>query len=207
MKGLLLKDFYCAATYFRTLFMVFALFILVPLFTETNTFFLFYPCVLSGMTSMTLIAYEEREKWTIYARTLPYSKAEIVSSKYLFTLLLGSTISLIILITQGVKMAATASFSFPTLLGMASTFIPLSLLPGALLMPFLYKFGVEKGRMVYYIVIALFCGLIGATGGFESTDIILFDSNTMALLLLGASLAAYGISWFISIQVYNGKEL
>ena len=58
MKGLLLKDFYMAAKYCRA-------------------------CLLCGMIPVNLLAYDERSRWLEYSGTLPYTKAQIVSGKYL----------------------------------------------------------------------------------------------------------------------------
>jgi hypothetical protein len=36
------------------------------------------------MLPVTLLSYDEKEKWHIYSGTFPYSRAQIVSSKYVF---------------------------------------------------------------------------------------------------------------------------
>ena len=64
MKGLLLKDFYLISKYCRAFLFIMAVFIGVSFLGEGNLFFAFYPCIISGMLPMTLIAYDEQKrKW------------------------------------------------------------------------------------------------------------------------------------------------
>ena len=61
MKGLLLKDYYTAKNYLRSLFLVAFVFIVASFFND-YVFFLYYPCVFSSTAAMTLISYEEKDR-------------------------------------------------------------------------------------------------------------------------------------------------
>ncbi len=95
MKGLLLKDVYIIGKLCKTYFLMdiifFAAFYLGG--DSDKIFWLFYPCIFSGMLPMTLISFDERERWDKYAGTLPYTRTQLVSSKYLIGLC-GSIITL-----------------------------------------------------------------------------------------------------------------
>ena len=98
MKGLLLKDWYMVKTYCRAYLLIAVVFIALSFFSDNNMFFVFYPCLLCGMIPVNLLAYDERSRWTQYSGTLPYTKTQIVSGKYL----IGLFAQLAILIATGV---------------------------------------------------------------------------------------------------------
>ena len=83
MKGLLLKDFYMAAKYCRAFLLLVIVFLAVSIWGDENVFFVIYPVLIAGMIPVTLYSYDEREKWTLYSGTLPYTRTQFVSSKYL----------------------------------------------------------------------------------------------------------------------------
>ena len=56
---------------------------------KSNMFFVFYPCLFCGMVPVNLLAYDERSRWLQYSGTLPYTRAQIVSGKYLIGLICG----------------------------------------------------------------------------------------------------------------------
>ena len=72
----------------------------------------------------------------------------------------------------------------------------------------MFKFGVEKGRIAYYVVVGLVCG-VAAAGVFLSDTPKLqtvLPSHT-ALLLPLFGMAAFTVSYWISASVYAKREL
>ncbi len=206
MKGLLIKDFHSLWSYLKAFFLLDILIIVASRFTN-SAFLLFYPCILTGLVCVTLIAYDEKEKWHAYALTLPCSRAQMVSSKYITSLILSATvISLLFLVQltwpEGLKQAGILLF----------TTVPASLIPTALLLPFIFKFGAEKGRMVYYMLIGAFCGIAALISGnsiFEAntTENISLSNPVLGIGLIAASVILYAISWLLSIHFYQKRQL
>ena len=91
MKGLLLKDLYLAAKHCRAFLLVAVVFLGVSFAGDENIFFIVYPTLITSMIPMTLISYDERDRWTQYSAALPYSRGQLVSSKYLIGLFLPSS--------------------------------------------------------------------------------------------------------------------
>ena len=87
MKGLLLKDWYMMKKYCRSYVLIAVVFIALSLVSSGNMFFVFYPCLLCGIIPVNLLGYDERSRWMQYSGTLPYTKRQIVSAKYLIGLL------------------------------------------------------------------------------------------------------------------------
>ncbi len=218
MKGLLLKDLYATKAYFRSFLFLIAVFLIMPFFSENSSFFIYYPCIFAGVLSMSLIAYEEREKWNVYSLTLPYSRAQLVSSKYLIGLFFGLFALAATLITQAIH----SDFQIYALLSLAVSMIPMILIPNALLLPFIYKLGAEKGRIAYYFIFGAFVALIGLMSGFQLFSEaqapvgIIGGANAPTGILIGlksqffivlVSIAIYALSWWLSIKIYQKREL
>ncbi len=190
VKGLLLKDWYMLKSIGRTYLVILALFLFLSGMGSGNMLMTYYPCILSVMLVVSLIAYDEREKWNVYAQTLPYTKAQMVSSKYIISLCISGGCALAV---AAVQMAVETATPVPQVAGIL---IPFALLPSAFLLPFIFKFGVEKGRMLYYAVIAVFCTLLGLIG----------DLTFNAFWLIVPSCLMYGLSWLLSIKFFEKRE-
>ena len=77
----------------------------------------------------------------------------------------------------------------------------------ALTLPLMFRFGVEKGRLVMFLIIFLVCGGAGAVTGITSE---LSDSGRylMTLALPGAALAAViltAVSIPLSLRMYRRR--
>lgn len=207
MKGLLLKDFYMGIKYCRSFIAVVFIFLAISCLGDNNLFFLFYPCMISSLIPVTLISYDEREKWNLYSATLPYSKAQIVSSKYLIGLFVEIVVFSITAVTLAVRMMSAASFVMEEYLTLLSALFVLTCIGPSLVLPFIFKFGAEKGRIAYYIVIGILCagGTLIAGIGFQFPPAR--DTRWVLALICVAAAAVYILSWLLSIAFYKKREL
>ncbi len=201
MKGLLLKDLYQMLRYCRGYLFMAVAFIAVSAF-ESDAMFILYPCVLGGMLPITLQAYDEKEKWEQYAGALPVSRAQLVAAKYLVGFVIMAALALLLFLTQGLRMALGGTFSWRGITDLLSLLAG-SLLAPAVVLPFVFHLGVEKGRIAYYIAIGVACGLIVFVvnnGGLQ------LPAASLPLIGVG-SLALYAASWALSTALYNKREL
>lgn len=205
MKGLLLKDWYALKSYCRTFLILVLVYAAVsPAYGGSSGFVILFPCVLSGMISMTLIAYEEREKWNVYAATLPVSKAQQVSCKYLVSLIVSSTVLCIILLSHTAAALAKHSFDLTAIGSLLTILVPLCLLPTALLLPFIFWLGAEKGRMMYYGIFVFY----GLAITFISPEKALRVTGKITVpVILAVPVLLFGASWLLSIRLYQKREL
>ncbi|MDD6320667.1 MAG: ABC-2 transporter permease [Oscillospiraceae bacterium] len=210
MKGLLLKDWYAIKSYcLYTLFIV-LVFAILGGAMQGNFFFTFYPLIFISVIAMNLIAYEEKEKWDQYAATLPYTKAQIVSSKYIVSLCLGLGTVVLSGISQYVGMIVANTYNTEKLLSYLMIFVSLALLPAAFLLPFIYKFGVNKGRIAYYVVIIVSCGVIGGIASVDSigsASAVSASQISIFVIVAVASAVIYALSWMLSIRFYQNREI
>ncbi len=207
MKGLILKDFYMAAKYCRSQLILAIVFFALYLAEGTNAFFLFYPCMLSGMVVTTLLAYDERAGWDSYALTMPYSRSQLVSAKFLVNLLVQALVVPLGIAVAGLRMAIDGSFRWEELGTLAVTLACIPLITGSVSLPFMFKLGVEKGRMAYYVMIGLSCALsVAAASAFEGPQTLTPAPWVLGLTFAGA-LAICGICWYASILAFSKREL
>lgn len=207
MKGLLLKDYYMAVRYCRAFLLISIVFLVASLFGEGNTFMLIYPIVFCGMMPVTLIGYEERSRWTLYSETFPYSRAQIVSCKYVFTAIVVVCLLLLTAIAQGIRMTAAGTMEITGYINMISVLFMIGFAGPAILLPFIFKYGVEKGRMGYYIIIGAACA-IGAVLTMESPEAMYsISAKWLPVICILGGIIIFAVSWRMSIQFYENREL
>ena len=208
MRGLLLKDWYVMKKYCRYYFFVCIGFIILSMMSSGNMFFIFYPCLLCGMIPVNLLGYDERSRFTEYVGALPYTKTQIVSAKYLIGLFTQIAMLTVICITQGVKMGIEGNFILKEFLVLMMLMLIMASVSSSLTLPFIFRYGVEKGRGAYYVMIGVVCsGSIISTTIFKESmqkDIQLNGVLPIACLV---GIGIYVFSWYLSIVFYNKREL
>ena len=208
MKGLLLKDFYMMKKYCRAYMLIAVVFIAVSFFAHENLFMTFYPCLLCGMIPVNLLAYDERSHWMEFGGTLPFTKTQIVSGKYLIGLLSQVVLLMVTGVAQGIRMAMNGSFLLQDFAVLMLLMLCLSAIASSITMPFVFKYGVEKGRMAYYVMIGLVCAAIAAASVFFKGQLqneIRFKLPLVAVTLICIGL--YALSWYLSIVFYRKREI
>ena len=207
MKGLLLKDYYMAVRYCRAYALIAAVFICVSGVGEGNAFMLIYPVVFCAMIPVTLIGYEERSRWTTYCETFPYSRAQIVSSKYILAVIIVAAVTLLTAAVQAVSLIGSGGLKLVSYMNMLSMLVMIGLAGPGILLPLIFKYGVEKGRIGYYIVIGAVCG-IGAVLTMEEPAIMFsIGANWMPAVFILIGAAVFVLSWGLSIRFYESREL
>ena len=76
----------------------------------------------------------------------------------------------------------------------------------SILLPFVFKFGSQKGRMFYLLITAIF---VGASMYLLNNDtLLMIDMSTIGFVrAIIMSMLIYGISWFISVNIYKKREI
>ena len=216
MKGLIIKDLCVLKNQMKTLLLVLAFFIIFSIINEDATFILFLVPFYMIMILITTFNYDEFNKWDSYCNSLPLSRKEIVKSKYI----LFNATSLIVLI-----LGILASFIIPSFIenttfeSLFASIIGVAFgicLVISLLIPFYYKFGSSKGRIMLFLCIVILALLIGAITSldiFNNKELmnIINSLNNLSLgmftlLLIILTVIIMSISYYISVRIYKNKE-
>lgn len=212
MRGLLLKDFYMIMKYCWSVLLVAVFFVAITLFGSQQTFFYVFPVILLSELPTMIYLQDEHAKWTVYGETLPYTRTQIVSSKYIIGLISCGSGVLIAAAVQAVGAMRTGSFDFSSgAVGLAFMF-SIGLITSAVMMPFVFRFGAAKGRIAYLVVTCIACGASAAVVSvdgdlFDSVGSVLFSKTPPAAVIVPAAVLVYACSWGISVVLYKRREL
>lgn len=149
MKGLLLKDMFELWAQAKVLFLLTVLYLVLPLFSSGSQMLGSVAMLLLAMMPASSIGYDERCKWERYALSMPVSKKDLHTSKFL----LGVIAILAGVIIQGVP---------ALILGRRDILAALPIMACAafvymlIMLPLLFKFGLEKGRLYFLLLTVLF---------------------------------------------------
>ncbi len=201
MKGLLIKDLIMTWKYCRSFLFIMAVFLIGSVFVTINSFMTVYPIVLSSMLPFTICAYDERIKWNVYCNALPISRKKAVVSKYVFTLICVLTVTIAVGLCIFIKMYTANLIDMKGLCTTVSILLSVALVSPSFMLPFVFKYSVEKARMAYYVTIGVVC----ATSAMLSGDIRIPD--VPAYIALVIAIILFVVSCFISIKLYENKDL
>lgn len=198
MKSLLLKDFYVITKQLKIFL------IIIPVIAlTTGEAMSTFSILLGAVLPMTAIAYDERSKWNELAAMMPYSKFDLIFSKYLLGYLCMFGAALLVFIGQiiGKNNGIVVIDDDINVLLFA---VMGGLIFIAINTPILFKFGSEKGRFVFIITMAL----VGASGPIlQKVDsrIILKLFNLSPVILLAFVVILNVMSLMISMNIKKDK--
>lgn len=143
MSGILIKDFYNLKGQLKIAGVILLVYGIITLQSDNYSMLSIMTGVFGMMLPVTACAYDEKAKWDRMALSMPLSRRDLAVGKYLLGIGLataGLLINLIVLFIIGVGQVP-GGMGFP--LGVfVSNLIFLTLL-----LPIIFHFGVEKGRM------------------------------------------------------------
>ena len=201
MKGLLLKDLYVMKRELRAFLFIIVFFTAFSFVGKNNSFFMFYGLIMLPIVNISLISYDERSHWDSFLETTPISRSTAVSEKYLLNLLLLLLWSPVVIAFYLIQ-----SDSLGSPLQILCICVYMALFFPAVLYPFIFALGSEKGRFAYFIFIFAAMAAIAAGVSLTSQGVIVFPEK-LSLLLLLPPVAAYLISWRLSIALYKKRSL
>lgn len=211
MKGLILKDFLQLKMYKKTLILYIIIFTISSMSSSnSNQMLLVLLPLIFGMFAISSFNYDTISKADKYILALPTTKKEVVKARYVFIMLstfLGAVIGILlnILMTSiNTKIFIDVTSIFMTVI--SSTFVIAVIQAGYI--PFIYKFGPEKGRIISVIVsiifVSLAVGILDTSGTFEKINEM--SEIIISAITLLATLLVYYISYKVSCIIYNKTE-
>lgn len=203
MTGLLIKDYYTLFKQAKIYILLILIFAVLPGETMTG-----FAIVYAAMLPVTALAYDERAKWDSLAAMMPYSPKSIVLSKYIlgYICIIASSIFAFVvkLILGTIKNTVLGPETYFSVIFIAL----LSVIILAIVLPLMFKFGVEKGRIAFIILIVIFT----LTSVAFAEKAIMFLSTTQidfkifVLMAVVLTIAISSISVMISVALYKRKS-
>ena len=176
------------------------LFLIIAAIDGANFFAIVYLSAVGGVIPMTLLAYDEQSTWDIYAQTLPYTAAQLVSVKYIMGLVFNG----IVLVALTLIMLF-GEYSLGNIMLSNSTILIFSLLVTALTAPLSFKFGTTKGKVIYGAVLGAILAISAAVLGIMNAWGFWIGTNTL-LMAVGTAIIIYLLSWLLSVRFYKKRQ-
>ncbi len=211
MMGLVKKDFYLAAGLARSYLIVAAIFLVLSLAGIYEFSFLSsFMSLLCIMLPVNVFSYDEQAKWNKYAAALPGGRRAVVQARYVFTLIVSAGA-----VVLGGAVGAAACLLDPTagetlweMVLSTAAGGSVGILLNAVMLPLMFKFGVQKGRLYLALVLAILFGAF--LGGVAALASAVQEPSVLILPLAAipaAGLLALVPSYFLSLRIFRKKDL
>ena len=210
MKGLLLKDFYNLSRMIKQYLLILAAMGVWAFFMKNAAFISMYIALCSAMLVLSSFSYDEYARFDIYAMTMPIDRKTLVQEKYVLLLLaVGGGTAVGIPVGGLFGLAFHADFAETAVSSLAVGC--LFLIVYSFVFPYIFKWGVEKARMImvgsYLIIFLLFIGVLKLAGisGVRLSEMDFLDwliptaMTVLAVVVMGAS-------YVISLKIVEKKE-
>ena len=173
--------------------------------------------VMVVMLPMNVFAYDKQAKWDTYGLALPVGRTKTVAARYLCVLLL-CLLSVGLTAILGAALYAAGRVEEPVeFLVTCSVMGLMSVLMNAIMLPFLYKFGPERARMMFFGIMGGIVLLVVAAlfplGGLEWLKSLELAEPTPAqaaaipAVAAVAGLALLAVSFLLSRHFYGSKDV
>ena len=208
MTALILKDI---ATLKKTLLLSITLCIALVVYGvyENEIFMIPLICTMIPLI-LTAIAfgYDTKSKFEQFAFSMPMKKSSFVLSKLFFAFVFGLFGSVCLFVQLVIK----SEMSIDNIIFISLITLVASVLISAIQLPFILKYGAEKGRLImvltYFIVFAL-SSLLKAKSDLLTNVVEFFLNNSRVTIFLGivfVSIVIIGMAIKISILIMEKKE-
>lgn len=167
--------------------------------------FLIFPVIISGQLSINLLSFDEKSKWTKYSGALPYSAGQIVSAKYLFSIIFVAVTTLVMFLVLDIYANTIGGVVLSGAGVLFGGVCISSFLVTAVSLPLCFKFGTEKGRIIFFMV--MFAGAFTLLSFVEKLYAIIMQITYIVWIIIPAVAALYALSWFISVAIYSKHEV
>ena len=173
--------------------------------------------VMVVMLPMNVFAYDKQAKWDTYGLALPVGRTKTVAARYVCVLLL-CLLSVGLTAILGMMLYAAGRVEEPVeFLVSCSVTGLMAVLVNAIMLPFLYKFGPERARMMFFGIMGGIVLLVVAAlfplGGLEWLKALELAEPTPAqaaaipVIAAIAGLALLTVSFLLSRHFYGQKDI
>ncbi len=173
--------------------------------------------VIVMLLPMNVFAYDKQCQWDTYGLALPVGRTKTVAARYLCVLLL-CLLSVALTSVLGVALFAAGRVEEPVEFMVSCSVMGLiSVLVNAIMLPFLYKFGPERARMMFFgilggcvLLIATILFPLGGLSWLKSLELAeptLRQATIVPAVAALAGVALLALSFLLSRHFYGSKDV
>lgn len=214
MKGLLMKDFltirkkYGIPRVAMDIFIIVALMVVLKGTGAIYISFLLIPIEVMSMV-MSLATCDQQWKWGKYAISLPITKAQLVKSRYTFSVILSCVGFIVALMVNTVSYFCFPKYDYGFYLFVAAASFAVTLLFLSFVLPSNYSLGENAGFAVMIILVILLI-VLGIWSNMTGNAVMQFvvDNFEMSLMIFfSATIIIWILSCTLSIRLFKRKYM
>ncbi len=209
MIGFIKKDLAIIKGNFKIMGLLIIIYALLSLFGDMDISFIIP--FMSVMIMISTFSYDNFNKWDAYSISLPNGRKNSVKAKYIATILMILVFSLLtIILSFIISYVNSKNINYVEILIYMLGTIFGTLLVLTITYPIIYKWGVEKARIVMFIVV-LVLAILGSLA-FQFIDftnlakLITIIEDYLIIIIIAMALAMVYISYKISQRIFMKKE-
>ncbi len=211
MSGLLVKEYYTLHRYIKQYILLFIFFGALSVYMDSVIYFQAMVTMSMCMLVFTGMSYDSTAGWDKYVMTMPVSRKDVVRSKYIICVIYAATAIVVSgifsIIINRIYPMEDVGLMLMTI--MAMTLLCLIFIIYSILLPMIFKLGVEKTRILMIAVIMIPVFAILGTAEYMPESVLDFIEQHAAIFGAAGvimSVLIYCISYFISVRIFSKKE-
>ena len=217
LKALLRLELAYIKTYWPYLFLFLGIPLIFALTSQSGAIYVFNVILVASLALATFsFEFTDKSNLNVLYGTLPTNRKSIVTARYLFNILQVIVVTVIgIVVGIVIDLAFNQSINFGAIFQNMAFALGIFLVLVGFLMPFLFKLGWQKGRIMFWVAIAVMVlvmnagGLLNSVGVENSFNIfeLAFRNLTLSIsIVIGIGAVAYGASFILSRRIYLKKD-
>ncbi len=210
MKGLVLKDFLILIKQMKfqlgiVLFMVASTTVCSAVGDEAAFSFPAIAYIITATLPLTIISFDESYKWNVTMLSMPYTRSMYVTTKYIIGIILILLCSVLFFAALCINQLIHPPFILSECVSSSAASAAAALLMQGLIHPFIFKLGVEKGRIIYLVFIGVCAGITMSVINFAIA--VPYIRASHSVLFFVGSAVLYILSWLLSKALYQKREI
>ena len=216
MKGMLVKDFKLMKGQRNFFAVIAAIAIGMSIFMDEPSFTIGYMTFVGSLFTLSTISYDEFDHGNVFLFSLPVSRKGYTVEKYGFGLIAGGVSWLFATAAAGIAGVLKNTVMIKDTVMIALLVLPVLMILLAIMLPFQFRFGGEKGRIAMIGAVGLmFAAAFAAArvAGVFHVDLVSVWNRLLAVSMgkflagiFGTAIAGLLLSLKISIAIMNKKE-
>ena len=214
MKGLLMKDFltirkkYGIPRVAMDIFIIVALMVVLKGTGAIYISFLLIPIEVMSMV-MSLATCDQQWKWGKYALSLPITKAQLVKSRYTFSVILSCVGFIVALMVNTVSYFCFPKYDYGFYLFVAAASFAVTLLFLSFVLPSNYSLGENAGfaAMIILVILLIVLGIWSNMTGNAIMQFVVDNFEMSLMIFFSVTVIMWILSCTLSIRLFKRKYM
>jgi ABC-2 type transport system permease protein len=214
MKGLLMKDFltirkkYGIPRVAMDIFIIVALMVVLKGTGAIYISFLLIPIEVMSMV-MSLATCDQQWKWGKYAISLPITKAQLVKSRYTFSVILSCVGFIVALMVNTVSYFCFPKYDYGFYLFVAAASFAVTLLFLSFVLPSNYSLGENAGfaAMIILVILLIVLGIWSNMTGNAIMQFVVDNFEMSLMIFFSVTVIMWILSCTLSIRLFKRKYM